>query len=73
MSPARGPQSAKQQNWPVTSAIRTSADRRRACLRSQAMSCAPYAVPVTMRNTSSAVRVTVKSASIPPRRFSAWV
>ena len=33
----------------------------------------PNAVPVTTRNVSSASRVTVKSHSIPPRSFRAWV
>jgi hypothetical protein len=37
------------------------------------MSCDPNAVPVTIENTSAATRVTVKSASIPPRLFSACV
>ena len=31
------------------------------------------AVPVTIANRSSAIRVTVKSHSIPPRRLSIWV
>ena len=44
-----------------------------ACFRIQPRSWLPKAVPVTMKNRSSAKRVTVKSHSIPPRRLSIWV
>ena len=40
---------------------------------SHARSCVPNAVPVIMRNRSSARRSTERSASIPPRAFSSCV
>ena len=73
MSRARGPHNAKQHVAPVTSAMRTDASRRRAWRRSHDWSCDPNAVPVTIENTSSAIRVTVKSHSMPPRLFNACV
>ena len=67
MSRARGPQRPRQAYGAVTSSTATPSG---ACSRIHARSCWPNAVPVTMRNRSSASRVTVKSHSIPPRGFS---
>ena len=40
---------------------------------SHEISCCPNAVPVTMRKRSSAMRLTVKSHSMPPRWLRHWV
>jgi hypothetical protein len=71
---AFGPQSAKQADCDVTSAIRTSADPAAGRWeRIQPRSWLPNAVPVTIPKRSSSSRVTVKSHSIPPRRLSICV
>jgi hypothetical protein len=72
MSRARGPQSAKHAQRAVTSLTRTDPSSGR-WRRIHARSCVPNAVPVTIENSSSSTRVTVKSHSIPPRRLSICV
>ena len=72
MSRARGPQSPKATRDDVTS-LTSTLPSVGACFRIQARSWLPNAVPVTSRNRSGAVRVTVRSHSMPPRRLSSWV
>ncbi len=55
------------------SAMSTSNLPALACRRNQAPSREPNAVPVTSQNADGATRVTVTSASMPPRLFSIWV
>ena len=72
MSRARGPHRPKQTRDEVTSRISTEPSSGRFD-RSQPASWLPYAVPVTSMNRSSARRVTVRSAWMPPRRSSSCV
>ena len=69
---ARGPQRPRHAYFEVTSSTDTEPSSG-ACERIHAASCWPNAVPVTIRNRSSSRRVTVKSHSTPPRRFSICV
>jgi hypothetical protein len=69
ISGALGPQSAKHAQREVTSLSRTEPSSGR-WLRIQLASWLANAVPVTIWNTCSSTRVTVKSHSIPPRRVS---
>src|SRR5947209_4431605 len=72
ISRARGPQRPRHAYFEVTSSTDTEPSSG-ACERIHAASCWPNAVPVTIRKRSSASRVTVKSHSTPPRRFSICV
>ena len=55
------------------SRIVTAPSSRRAFIRSHPASESTTPAPVTTRNRSSASRVTVTSATMPPRWFAHWV
>ena len=71
-SRARGPQSPKHAQREVTSFTLTDPSSG-AWRRIHERSWLPNAVPVTIENSSSSTRVTVKSHSMPPRLLSICV
>jgi hypothetical protein len=72
ISRAFGPQIPKQAHCEVTSRTTTEPSPGR-WRRIHSRSWFPNAVPVTIENSSSPRRPTVKSHSIPPREFSICV